>query len=96
LPEAYAFRDKSFLCGSVGLAGAWSLHGAASDARLTWVTLPDGQRNEVVWPPGYRARFTPNLEVLNELDVVVAREGSLPTGGCQAGPSGMWLLDVKP
>jgi hypothetical protein len=43
-------------------------------------------------PPGFTARFTPQLEVLNANGDVVAREGTGVTGGCMAGPGPNALL----
>jgi hypothetical protein len=59
------------------------IRGAADDPRVSWATTPDGgQRVEIVWPVGYSARFTPQLEVLDSAGVVVARDGDYLTGWC--------------
>jgi hypothetical protein len=60
------------------------LRGDPNDARLTWETARDGSgRQYVVWPPGYRARFAPSLEVFDPAGRVIARDGDLVPGvGC--------------
>lgn len=81
-----------FACAGVGYDGEYRLHGSPTDARVVWVTFPDGSRHEVGWPSGYRARFTPGLELLDEGGRVVAREGSLVTGGCPTrDPGVLWV-----
>lgn len=47
----------------------------------------DGFRKDLVWPPGYLARFNPQLEVLNEKAKVVFRQGDVVQGGCVKGPA---------
>lgn len=70
------------LCGGVGFLGRVELHGSRSDPALTWITWPDGRRENVVWLPGHSARFDTELEVVRPDGIVVAREGSLAKGGC--------------
>ena len=72
-------------CRGVGFEA--TLNGSPSDPRITWITASGGQRHEIVWPPGYTARFTPNLEVLDANGNVVFREGSRVSGGCVTGPN---------
>ena len=49
---------------------------------------------EVTWPAGYRARFNPNLEVLDESGNVVIREGDAVSGACGNNPdTGMLYLE---
>jgi hypothetical protein len=63
------------------------LHGSVSDLRVTWATdRASGGRFELLWPMGYQARFTPQLELLDERGTAVAREGDLIIGSC--GPTG--------
>jgi hypothetical protein len=83
------------LCGGVGFVGKFIVHGSPTDQRLTWMTRPDGGREELVWPHGYTARFTPGLEVLDAHGRVVAREGSLATGGCTMPPDGAWYIEIS-
>lgn len=79
-------------CAGVGLGAL--LHGDASDARATWlVDTSNGTRIDVVWPPGYRARFAPDLEVLDASGVVVLRAGDAVTGGCGTVDAGILLLE---
>jgi len=79
-------------CAGVGLGAV--LHGDASDPRLAWlVDTSHGTRMDVVWPPGFRARFTPNLEVLDAREVVVLKAGDAVTGGCGTADPGILLLE---
>jgi hypothetical protein len=84
-------------CGGVGFVGEYRLHGAANDPRVVWMTQPDGTRAELAWPVGYSARFTPDLELLDDMGEVVGREGSLVTGGCRT-PAGadVWWIELEP
>jgi hypothetical protein len=84
-----AGQAEPFVCRGVG-GGEVLLRGSSSDPRLTWETALDGTgRQEIVWPPGYRARFVPDLEVLDPNGHVIARDGDrIPGGGCAAGRSG--------
>jgi hypothetical protein len=83
-------------CRGIGLEGA-TLVGSISDPRVTWLRSSNGSRIDLVWPPGYSARFAPRLEVLNESGLVVFREGDQVEGGCAKGsqedPSSIVLLD---
>ncbi len=40
---------------------------------------------EIVWPADYRARFDPNLGILDENGTVIMREGDTVTGDCGGG-----------
>ncbi len=73
-------------CGGIGLSAV--LHGAATDPHLAWLVNDLGKRLEVTWPPGYRARLAPDLEVLDAEGVVVLREGDAVSGGCVTGEPG--------
>jgi hypothetical protein len=44
--------------------GYWVLRGSAIGRWLTWAEGIAGPELQLVWPAGYRARFTPLLEVL--------------------------------
>jgi hypothetical protein len=49
------------LCAGVGLGGM-VLTGSPTDPRVAWLTGLDGTgRQEVVWQPGFTARFDPDL-----------------------------------
>jgi hypothetical protein len=71
-------------CRGVGLGA--HITGSATDARLAWLVSDRGARQDVIWPPGYAARFTPMLEVLDETGAVVYRDGDAVSGGCTTGP----------
>lgn len=81
------------LCAGAGYVGDLRLHGAADDPRLAWMIGPDGRRTELAWRVGFSARFTPNLEVLDDRGQRVAVEGSLVTGGCPTFDAGVTLPD---
>ena len=78
-------------CAGVGVRAV--LHGSAADPRVAWLVNDLGTRMDVVWPPGYRARFTPTLEVLDANEVVVLRAGDPITGVCGTVDPHIWLLE---
>ena len=84
---------SSGLCAGGGTVGDVRLHGAADDPHQAWMILPDGRRTELAWQAGYSARFTPNLEVLDDHGQSVAVEGSLVTGTCSTADPGVVLPD---
>jgi hypothetical protein len=68
---------------SIGVGRDATLRGSASDDRVTWaVDNGMGVRVELLWPVGYTARFSPQLEVLDEEGRVVAHEGDQVIGSC--------------
>ncbi len=68
-------------CAGVGLDAV--LHGDAGDPAVAWITDRAGAgRIEVIWPPGYLARFSPRLVVVDPTGAIVHREGDAITGGC--------------
>jgi hypothetical protein len=71
------------LCAGGGFVADMRLHGSVDDPRLVWMTDAFGIRTELGWPVGYSARFTPALELLDDLGHVIAREGSRVTEGCR-------------
>lgn len=71
-------------CLGVGLDAR--VTGSPMDARLAWLASDRGGRQDVIWPPGYAARFTPMLEVLDETGRVVFRDGDAVSGACTTGP----------
>lgn len=75
------------LCAGGGFVGEIRLRGSANDPRLVWMTWPDIGRIELAWPIGYSARFTPELELLDDSGRVVGREGTYVTGGCNIADS---------
>ena len=75
-------------CRDVGLTDA-KLAGDANDPRVTWLDTPNG-RQEIVWPPGYVARFfrfDGPFAIISPAGLVVFREGDQISGGCVAGPN---------
>lgn len=46
----------------------------------------NGGRRDIIWPPGFTARFDPDLRVLDASGTVVLSKGDQITGGCVAGP----------
>jgi hypothetical protein len=83
------------LCAGVAFVGySVVVHGSPDDPALTWIVFGnDGHRENLLWPPGYRARFTPSLVVLDPTGQIVAREGEYATGGCPMLPGGT-LIDL--
>jgi hypothetical protein len=55
---------------------------------------PDGDRTELAWPVGYRARFDPGLELLTADARIVGREGTLVTGGCATVERGVMSVEL--
>jgi len=70
-------------CAGVGLTDD-VLHGAPGDPGTAWVGSGE-RRIELVWPPGFVARFSPTLEVVDATGKVVLREGDPIGGGCVTG-----------
>lgn len=68
------------------------LTGSPDDPRVAWM-LRLGQQLELRWPVGYSARFTPKLELMDENDKVVGREGDVALGGCETSP-GVWSIEL--
>jgi hypothetical protein len=83
------------VCAGVGLDAV--LRGSPTDARVAWLdsTLGGPARLDVTWPAGYHARFTPNIEILDENGTVVLRNGDTVTGACDNNPDG-GLLYLQP
>jgi hypothetical protein len=88
-------------CAGVGLDAV--LRGSSTDARVAWLEraadvptkYPGAARLDVTWPAGYHARFTPNIEILDESGTVVLRDGDAVTGACANNPDG-GLLYLEP
>ncbi len=70
-------------CRGVGLDA--TLTGDPMDPRVTWLLDEGGRRQDIVWPPGFTARFTPELEVLDASGAIVFSDGDEIDGGCTAG-----------
>jgi hypothetical protein len=87
LPEA---------CAGVGLVGA-VLAGDPHDPRVAWLKTTSGDgRLDIVFPPGFSARFTPHLEIVNAAGQVVASEGDAVNSGCYIDNGGSPLLVLWP
>lgn len=83
-------------CASVPLRG--TLHGDPTDPSVAWLELMDtGGRREVVWPAGYRARFTvigddPILRIYDSTDLFVIGESDVVASACATGDASIFLL----
>jgi hypothetical protein len=72
----------SGLCPAALMGGVTLRGDPASQSRPVWVESRGGLQRLVVWPYGFSARFSPDLELLNAQGDVVAREGDvLDLGG---------------
>ena len=69
-------------CRGVGVTAV--LAGDATDPRVAWLVGPAGGRQDIIWPPGFTARFAPRLEILDGAGAVVLRAGDKIEGGCVA------------
>jgi hypothetical protein len=79
-------------CEVTSLEGA-TLHGSPTNGAV-WLESPTGGRIELVWPPRFSARFDPDLEVLDHLGRVAAREGTPVTEACLTGDPDVLSLDL--
>lgn len=84
-PVALPVADFPNACRGIGIDAI--LHGDPGDARSAWLSV-GGVRNELVWPPGYKAVFNPSLVVLDEGGAPVLHEGDHINGGCLSGTIG--------
>ena len=90
-PPVSVAPGEATACAGVGVSAV--LHGSAADSRVAWLVNDLGTRMEVAWPPGYRARFGPTLEVLDASEVIVLRAGDAVTGVCGTVDPHIWLLE---
>lgn len=67
-------------CRDIGLDAI--LHGDPDDPRLAWLVLASGRRQEIVWRPGFSARFMPGLQILDSSNVPVLQDGDRVLGAC--------------
>lgn len=77
-------------CRGIGYGG--KLRGDPADPRVAWGESETRTnaliiRQELVWPIGYTARFSPELEVLDASGSVRYRAGDTIAGGCTTGPN---------
>ena len=81
-------------CAGVGTDAV--LRGSPDDPRIVWLDFPRipgdvtpdpaAKQPTVSWPAGYRARFTPKLEIVDGSGNVVIREGDGIQGACGYDP----------
>ena len=77
--------EVPWVCRDVALEGA--ILAGHHDIKHASVWLESqGQRIEVVFPPGYEALFSDGLEILDATGQTVARGGDAIQGGCTTGP----------
>ena len=84
-------------CAGVGLDAV--LRGSPSDPQVAWLESSMGgtlSRRDVTWPAGYHARFTPNIEILDENGSVVLRDGDHVEGACGYNPDTGWTYLEPP
>jgi len=79
-PNLPTVPSAEVACAGISLNA--TLAGDPSDPRLAWLVQPGGKRIDVVWPPGFTARFVPTLEILDAAGTVVFRAGDPIDGGC--------------
>jgi hypothetical protein len=83
------------VCAGVGLDAV--LRGSPTDARVAWLeNTGTNARIDVTWPAGYHARFTPNIEILDENGSVVLRDGDHVEGACGYNPDTGWTYLEPP
>jgi hypothetical protein len=71
-------------CRGIGLDAV--LVGDPGDAQVAWLETSDGRTIALTWPPGYAARFDPDLTVVDGDGQVRFRAGDRVAGGCVKGP----------
>jgi hypothetical protein len=75
-----------------GIAVDALLHGGLTDPGVTWLDDAALGHLDLVWPPGYTARFVPSLEVLDAAGKVVFRGGQHITGVCTTGTNNLYWI----
>jgi hypothetical protein len=85
---------SNFACAGYGLADALLRGDPKAPGEKVWLEpIGPGARKPrlVTWPAGFRARFTPRLELIDASGLVVAREGDRLTGvGGQSRTDDRW------
>jgi hypothetical protein len=86
IPTVFVLPPAPFpnACRGIGIDAV--LVGGATDPRIAWLATARQGNKELVWPPGYVARFGPDLEIIDGTGRVVFRQGDKVTGGCVKGP----------
>jgi hypothetical protein len=79
-------------CAGVGISAV--LRGDPHDPHVAWLVGNLGSRVNVTWPPAYRARFVPALEVLDAAGNVVLRDSDPVTGACVTGDPDVLHLEL--
>jgi hypothetical protein len=83
------------ICRGVGLDAV--LRGSREDPRIAWLeyaqalasdldTGRSGPAETIIWPAGFRARFTPKIEIVDAAGTVVLRDGDRVEGACVNDP----------
>ncbi len=62
------------LC-AAALHTPFTLAGDPKVSPVAWGVNIDGRRIDIEWPPGFTARFAPDLEILNPADACGANAG---------------------
>jgi hypothetical protein len=83
--------DSPQACAGIGLDAI--ARGSPTDARHVWLEdATAGGRIDLVWPTGYTARFTPDVEVVDTTGRVVLSAGQRVDSGCVTGQDNvLWL-----
>jgi len=79
-----------FACAGIGLIGA-TLQGDPHDPRVAWIAVKVHGTRGVIFPKGFTARFTPNLEILDATGQVKFRAGDAIDGGCLWGQADLLI-----
>ena len=87
-------ESLGIVCAGVGLNAI--VRGDPGDPRVVWLTdAESATRIEVAWPPGYRARFVPALEILDGAGQVKLRGGDRVQGTCGTAAGGAVILHLS-